>query len=114
MGAPSPESAGSPIPCPLSNEEVCKAARLARLEPDPATHNRIGEELGTILGYFQRLQAMDLEGVEPLSHPLDARNRLDDDTPHSGLSNEVLMALAPESEPPFVKVPRVLPGQSGA
>ncbi len=89
-------------------------SRLARLELDEATIERLGGELGSMLGSFERLRELDLSGVDPMAHPLDARNRLDEDVARPPLANEVLMGMAPESAPPYLKVPRVLPGQSGA
>lgn len=99
---------------PLTPDEVRKVARLARLELDALTIDRLAIELGSILEDFQRLQALDIDDVEPMAHPLDPRNRLDPDETRPGLANEQFMEMAPESAPPFLKVPRVLPGRTGA
>jgi aspartyl/glutamyl-tRNA(Asn/Gln) amidotransferase C subunit len=62
---------------------------------------------------MERLRELELGSVEPLTHPMDATNRLDDDAPGPTLTTEAFMAGAPATAPPFLKVPRVLGGGGG-
>lgn len=102
----------------LSAEEVRKVARLARLELTDEQVEVYRGQLGAVLGYFERLREVNLEGVEPLTHvvgeAVEARveGRLDLDEPRAGLANEALMRMAPEKMPPFLRVPKVL-GEQG-
>jgi aspartyl-tRNA(Asn)/glutamyl-tRNA(Gln) amidotransferase subunit C len=66
-----------------------------------------------ILGYMDRLRTLDLNGVEPMSHPHDTVNRLDPDEPVPGaaLPTEALMRIAPDTHEPFVRVPGVFAGE---
>jgi aspartyl-tRNA(Asn)/glutamyl-tRNA(Gln) amidotransferase subunit C len=100
-------------PTPLSLEEVRKIAVLSRLAITDEQAAAYRESLGAVLGYMENLRRLDLSGVEPLTHPTDATNRLDDDAEGPTLSPDALMRMAPSSMPPFIKVPKVLGGDAG-
>ena len=107
----------------LTPDDIRRIARLSRLAvaEDQIEHYRA--ELVAVLGYVERLGGLDLDGVEPLTHPggepqgTDAgasANRLDEDEPGLVLANDVVMRLAPDPKPPFFSVPRVLGEGGGA
>lgn len=98
----------------LSEGAVRKVARLSRLALDNGAIQRSGEQLRAVLGYIDRLRELDLDGVEPMAHPLDVSNRLDPDEPRQPLAREALLRMAPEKAGPFVKVPKVLGEEGGA
>jgi aspartyl-tRNA(Asn)/glutamyl-tRNA(Gln) amidotransferase subunit C len=102
-----------PIPGRLTLEEVRKVARLARLVPGDAQAEDYRTRLSAVLGYVERLRALDLSGVEPMAHPMETTNRLAGDDPGPTLASAALMAMAPQTHPPFVKVPKVI-GEDGA
>lgn len=98
----------------LTDEAVRKIARLSRLAvPDEAIPEH-ARRLEAVLGYMERLGQVDTQGVEPLAHAGESGNRLDEDTPGATLKNEDLMRIAPATEPPFIKVPKVLGDGGGA
>lgn len=98
----------------ISRDQVERVARLARLDLGPDELDDTTARLAALLGYVDRLARLDLEGVEPLSNPLDATNRVDEDEPRDPLPTERLMTMAPQAHPPFVKVPKVLGDGGGA
>lgn len=95
---------------PLPEADVRRVARLGRLELTDAQVGEYAKKLGATLGYIERLRELDLEGVEPLTNPLDQTNRLGRDEVGATLDTEALMKIAPETMPPYVKVPKVLGG----
>jgi aspartyl-tRNA(Asn)/glutamyl-tRNA(Gln) amidotransferase subunit C len=101
-------------PSPLSAADVRRVASLARLSLSDAQVEQYRAQVSGILGYVDRLRELKLEGVEPLTHASDAVNRLDPDEPGPTLPNAVLMAMAPDPMPPFVKVPKVIGEGGGA
>lgn len=108
------ESAGNPG---LTDADVRKVARLARLELSDAQVHAMRDQLAAVLGYVERLRGLDLTGVEPMAHVGEGGrgvNRLDEDVPGPTLSNADLMRMAPEKMEPFVKVPKVLGDGGGA
>ena len=98
----------------LSEIEVRKVAKLSRLELSDAEIAQSASRLTSVLGYIDRLRELDVEGVEPMAHPIDDSNRLDEDVPREGLPTSVLIKMAPATEGDFVKVPKVIDGGGGA
>lgn len=98
----------------LTPEEVRKIAKLARLSLTDEQVAAFGPQMSAILGHMDTLRTLDLKGVEPLTHIGDSVNRLAADEPGPTLPTQVLMDMAPETTPPFVKVPKVLGEGGGA
>ncbi len=74
----------------------------------------IAAELASILDHAKGLQELDLSGVEPLSHAADLEAALAPDIAGGELPRAALEAIAPAMDGPFISVPKVLGGQSGA
>ena len=92
----------------ISHSEVERVARLARLRIDPADLDDRARDLGRILELFDRLAAVDTRDVEPLSHPLDAIQRLRPDAVTETVDRATLQQGAPEVEDGMYMVPRVI------
>ena len=89
-------------------DEVKKIAVLARLDLTDKETALLASQLGEILNYVERLSALPLEGVEPLSHPLTLANVLRKDTPSTSLDAPKALDGAPDSERGFFRVPKIL------
>lgn len=98
----------------LTEAEARKVARLSRLELSDAEIAESASRLASVLGYVDRLRSLDVDGVEPMAHPFDDANRLDDDVPVEGLPTAALLKMSPASEGDYVKVPKVIDGGGGA
>lgn len=72
----------------LTREEVEKIADLARLHLTEAEIVQYQAELSDILAYAERLNDLDLEGVEETTHAVRARNVFRKDVAREPLSNE--------------------------
>src|SRR5262245_51300644 len=57
----------------LSDDQVRRIARLARLHVAPAEVPPVVERLNRILGLIEQMRAVDTAGIEPMAHPLDAQ-----------------------------------------
>lgn len=95
-------------PPSLSMDEVRKVAFLSRLALSDADLQAAQHDLTAVLGYMARLNQLDLSSVEPLRSISGESARLDADIPGPTLSNDQLLALAPDTMPPFIKVPKVM------
>ncbi|HET9102955.1 MAG TPA: Asp-tRNA(Asn)/Glu-tRNA(Gln) amidotransferase subunit GatC [Solirubrobacteraceae bacterium] len=80
----------------LDRDQVLHVARLARLQLDDDEVARMASELSAVLDHVQRIQELDLEGVEPTSHAIAVGNVTRPDEPVPGLSHEAALAAAPE------------------
>jgi len=98
----------------LSEAEVRKVAKLSRLELTDAEIAQSAGRLTAVLGYVDRLRELDVDGVEPLAHPIEDSNRLDEDVPVKGLPTSALKNMAPATEGDFVRVPKVIDDGGGA
>jgi len=98
----------------LSREEVARIARLSRIAMTGDELERFSEQLSRIVDYFDKLKALDTEGVEPLSHALPVANVFRDDEPGESLPPEAALANAPDRSGTSFKVPRVLDEGSSA
>ena len=94
----------------LSVEEVRRIAALARLRLEPGEEARLAGELSAILEYVRQLEALDVSGVEPMTHALAAgeETRLRADEVLPGLPPERALANAPAREGTCFQVPRIL------
>lgn len=82
-------------------------ARLARLEIPEDQIAHVQAELGAILEAVGKVSELDLEGVEPTSHPLDLVNVWGEDEPRPSLPREDALANAPDPADGAFRVPAV-------
>ena len=84
-------------------------ANLARLDLGEEEKAKLGDQLNDILGYFEKLNAVDVEGVEPMAHAHRVSNVWrEGDEPGETYRPEVLTKMAPESRDNEVVVPKVV------
>ena len=81
---------------------------LSRIELSDDQVQVLTGQLGSILGYFDKLQELDTESVEPLAHAADTFNVLADDAAAASLSPDQALANAPARDGDFFKVPKVI------
>ncbi len=91
-------------------DEVRRIAALARLEVDEGEIETFAAQFERILGQFQSLAELDLEGVEPTAGAQGLRDVLRRDEPRPSLDPERVLSLAPEREGEFFRVPRAVGG----
>lgn len=96
----------------IDREIVLRVAELAHLELRDEEVELFGRQLTEILNYFEKLNELDVSGIEPMAQVLAAGadpNAVwrDDHPTDSGLQDE-LLAAAPEGRAPFFRVPKVI------
>jgi len=92
----------------LDSEDVRKIAKLARLAIDAADVPGYASSLSNILGLVERMNSVDTTGVVPMSHPLDAVQRLRDDVVTETDQRDEFQRIAPATENGLYLVPRVI------
>jgi aspartyl-tRNA(Asn)/glutamyl-tRNA(Gln) amidotransferase subunit C len=92
----------------ISRQDVEHVARLARLALAEADLERMRAELGGILGYIDRLRAVDTAGVEPTSHAVPMVNVMRADETRPGLPQEDALGGAPDRSGAYFRVPRII------
>jgi aspartyl-tRNA(Asn)/glutamyl-tRNA(Gln) amidotransferase subunit C len=89
----------------IERHEIEKLATLARIAIDDSTINQVSERLGSVLELVDQLQAADTSGVDPMSHPMQATQRLRDDEVNELNQREALQSTAPDTEDGLFLVP---------
>jgi len=92
----------------LDKEAVSRIAYLARLGVDEAEYETYARNLSDILKFVEQLNAVDTTGVEPMAHPMDARQRLRRDQVSETDQREQFQRVAPRVEAGLYLVPRVI------
>lgn len=92
----------------LTESDVEKIARLARLSINAAERGEVTARLGSILGMVDRLQAAATAGVAPMAHPLDAVQPLREDRVTETNHRDDYQRIAPATESGLYLVPRVI------
>jgi aspartyl-tRNA(Asn)/glutamyl-tRNA(Gln) amidotransferase subunit C len=95
----------------IDRSTVRHVARLARLALSAEEEERTAAQLGHVLEYIERLEAVDVSGVEPLSFagdPAEAQASLRRDEPGPCLPREVVLREAPEQDGSSFVVPRII------
>ena len=96
----------------LTPDQLKRIAMLARIDVAPAEAEGVAERLNRVLGLIDQLQAVDTQGIEPMSHALDAQL-----TPHQRLRfdevteadrREDFQKVAPAVEQGLYLVPKVI------
>lgn len=85
-----------------------KLAKLARLSIAPDQVAEVANRISNVLSMVDQLQALDTQGVAPMSHPLDAVQRLRADRVSEPNQREAFMAIAPASDSGLYLVPKVI------
>ncbi|GAC1386604.1 MAG: Asp-tRNA(Asn)/Glu-tRNA(Gln) amidotransferase subunit GatC [Candidatus Saccharimonadales bacterium] len=93
----------------LTNDDVLKLARLARLQLSPNEVSQFSEEINSILRYVEQLQAIDLSSYEPTAQVTGLINvSRADIVKDYGTSPEQLLANAPALSAGQLKVKRMI------
>lgn len=92
----------------LTLDAVDHVAVLARLDLAPDERQRLLVELGAVLDHFADIDALDLEGVEPMTQPYPLRNVLRPDVIGPCLDRDEVLAAAPAAEDGRFRVPSIL------
>lgn len=92
----------------ITTSDVQKVAKLARLRLTEDELGRFTDQLAAILDHAADLETLDLDGVEPMAHPVPLSNVLRADEPGAPLDREVVLASAPAAEAGQFRVPPVL------
>ncbi len=95
---------------PLPRETVMKVASLARLRLTEAEVAAMSEQLGAILDYVARLDALDTANVEPMVHAIELTNVLRDDEVQPSLSRAAALQNAPRQDGKYFLVPAIIEG----
>jgi aspartyl-tRNA(Asn)/glutamyl-tRNA(Gln) amidotransferase subunit C len=88
--------------------DVRYVAHLARLSLSPDEEQKIGAQLGNILGYIEKLKQVDVTGVEPTAHAFPLVNVTRPDEVRPSISNAEALRNAPATANGLFIVPKIV------
>lgn len=93
----------------LSEAEVLKLAKLARLHLDDKDVPKYQKEISAILDYVEQLQTVEVDNLEPTYQVTGLTNVMRPDRVQDyGISPEELLKNAPATQDGHIKVRRVI------
>jgi aspartyl-tRNA(Asn)/glutamyl-tRNA(Gln) amidotransferase subunit C len=92
----------------LNKEMVAKLAKLAQLEFNPAETESIRIDLQQMIGFVEKLNEINTEGILPLTHISKTENSLREDVVQGSVDTETALSNAPERLEQFFTVPKVI------
>lgn len=92
----------------LNIEDIQRIAYLARIEINEQEAAATLTKLSGILGLIEQMQAVNTEGIAPMSHSQDLTQRLREDVVTQTNQRETFQAIAPLTEHGLYLVPKVI------
>ncbi len=83
-------------------------AHLVRIKLTEEEKALFGSQLGTVLDYIEKLREVNVDDVEPTSHPLPLINVMRPDETRDSLSGEDAMRNAPLKSNDLFIVPKII------
>lgn len=92
----------------VDKDTVLRVAKLARIAVSDTEAETMQGELNEILEWVEQLQAVDVEGVEPMTAVVETRIKMRSDAVTDGEKAGDIVINAPLQEDQFFMVPKVV------
>ncbi len=92
----------------ITRDDVAHVARLARLQLTEDQLDTFTGQLAKVLDHARDVEALEVAGVPPTSHPYPLQNVVRPDEVRPCLDRDEVLAQAPSAESGMFRVPPVL------
>ncbi len=92
----------------ITDEMMEYVGILAKLELDEKEREQAKCDMGRMLDYIDKLNELDTDGVEPMSHVFPVSNVFREDVVRNGDEREAMLANAPKTKDGAYKVPKTI------
>ena len=92
----------------ISDKTVKDVAHLARLEFDDHQLEKIKNDLSRMIGFVNKLNELDTDGIEPLIYVSEESNILREDVVAHQVSQKEALKNAPKKDSDYFKAPKVI------
>ena len=96
----------------MSAIDLRPVARLSRLHLTEEELKFFETQVAQILLFIDKLKEVDVEGVEPTSHPLSLKNVFREDEVKPSMAIEEFLKNAPRARGRFFEVPKIIEPRS--
>ena len=90
----------------ISDETIEYVGILAKLELSDEEKEQAKKDMGRMLDYIDKLNELDTEGIEPISHVFPVDNVFREDVVTNGDDREQMLANAPQKKDGTYMVPK--------
>ena len=88
--------------------DVKYVAHLARIQLSPEEEQKLGAQLGNILGFVEKLKTLDVSHVEPMAHAVPTVNVTRPDEVRPSLPHDDALRNAPAKAGGLFMVPKIV------
>lgn len=92
----------------IDRELLLRVAKNARLELTEKEIQRFLPQFMEILEAFEKIDKVNVQGIEPAFHPVPLKNRMREDKIEKCLGNEEALSNAVHQKPPYFKGPKAI------
>ena len=92
----------------INNETIDILEELAKLEFSDSEKESLKKDMSSIISYFEKLNEVNTDNVEPLIFMTDEVNRLREDVVIQNTSKQEALLNAPAKDSDYFRVPKVL------
>lgn len=92
----------------IDKEALEKIAHLSRLELNESSEEKMLKSMNEIVGWVAKLEEVDTEGVQPLTHMTEEQSVWRKDESKHTLTHEEGLKNAPKKDADYFRVPKVL------
>lgn len=92
----------------LSDDQIRRLARLARIAIRPEEEAEVRRRLGRVLSLIDEMRAVDTSAIEPMAHALELVQRLRPDEVTASDRRQDFQSAAPAVERGLYLVPKVI------
>tara|TARA_Y100001970_G_C14259269_1_gene878379 strand:- start:8064 stop:8366 length:303 start_codon:yes stop_codon:yes gene_type:complete len=92
----------------ITTDQVQKVALLSRLELNQDEISLYAEQIEKILEYIDQLQSINTDNVNCTTRAIEVLNVTREDIAYKFENNKDIIALSPDNENNFYKVPKIL------
>ena len=92
----------------ISDETIEYVGILAKLELSPEEKEEAKKDMGRMLDYIDKLNELDTQGVEPMSHVFPVHNVFREDVVTGTDQRDQILSKAPQQKDGAFKVPKTV------
>lgn len=92
----------------IDSKTVQDVAHLARLEFEAEGEQKIINDMNRMLGFVEKLNELNTDGIEPLIYMTEETNHLREDVIQPPLSHKEVLQNSPKHDSDYFKVPKVV------
>lgn len=92
----------------IEKKEVEKLAHLARLDFNEEEKEEMMQDMDKIIGFVEKINELELDGVEPLVYMTDETNVMRKDEVITEVGKEKALRNAPDKDTDYFRVPKVV------